>query len=992
MAKVFLFPDHLHDDRRVNSCTQEAGLCAAPATYGGSNAGRLRLATSGGVLEAATLDVALQTGGNPYGYRLTNNFAGSGAALRWKNSTDGSTSWRGYVDSPYFVRAWIVRASTTAGLVGGMKALPNGKLGVTVDRTSGDGGCVFWAITSEYARESNAIPADDTGVVLDSDVVVLPSGRLVAFFCAKGTATTTDWSSFYSDTNGTSWSLLSAICIDGDLASAQISAQVVDDLIVVVLSTGAVAAQVWTSRDGGCTFEQTGTGSGTPANVRTCVTRSGQILAAQVGTVNTEVLPVIPGGGFGNAVQGNVGEYNQERAIVTRDDGTIWIFSGNTTGSNVADLSCSVSIDDGATFTEAAGAQKVLNLHDTPTANALTGLRACSWRGRIVIFAVTAADSGTSDNVIALEFGEWASVTDRRLNIASNGQPYEHTYVGAVDYPDALGWTRTDAGAGAATVTNTAGALRILCAGTNTYYTASGTFWTGSAGVGKRIRFRIKVEADGSVTQDQAFVRWSISDGVNAQAVTIRFADTGFRVIDGAANILADITEDLTEWTDFFVAFLHDATAAPAGAITVRHRQDADAEGLWTDDLYNGTVAEIGSAATYLDFGGDAAIGVTVDWSIANLQVADDDNGLAELANAAAANPTELAGRPVPASVGMWLGRGLYVSGFNGAGVPGDTATVATTYQYAKENVWRELRPSKQVRSTADNADWAVVFDAGSASVWSARYVAMFGTNVRQATVQFNASDSWGAPSVSQALTVVLSTSSVGAANRGPGYFGPTTSPGWIPHAYKSDGRFHRFFVEVGGSVYEIDDNDADRLYVADVDFSAASGTYYVFGDRGAVDLSSVQRYRFMRLLFPTQRTSDGYYRLGTVFAALGWTPTIPYSHDFVDVTEPNVSLVAAENNLRGSASFGARRHSLQLQWTPINRMHGTHGKTGEEVEALYRALNGAHTPIAFWRDTSDVGTLGVYRVQNTLARPNLRGEGSTAVARVDLLTLSEEL
>ena len=147
-----------------------------------------------------------------------------------------------------------------------------------------------------------------------------------------------------------------------------------------------------------------------------------------------------------------------------------------------------------------------------------------------------------------------------------------------------------------------------------------------------------------------------------------------------------------------------------------------------------------------------------------------------------------------------------------------------------------------------------------------------------------------------------------------------------------------------------------------------------------------------MRLLFAAQQTADDHYRLGTLIGALGYTPAIPYGHDFVDVTEPSLYELEADNGLRGSSVSGSRRHALQLQWTPINRMHSTHGKVGEEIEALYRALNGPNTPIAFWRDTSNVGTLGLYRVKNTLARPNLRGEGTTAVARVDMLTLSEEL
>ncbi len=105
MSKIFIVPDHLHQSSRVLSCSDEAGLCAAAPVNGSSNAGRLRLSAAGGTEEAVELDLLLRTGGNPYGYRLADNYTGNGASVVWKNSADGTTSYRGYVDTPYFVRS-----------------------------------------------------------------------------------------------------------------------------------------------------------------------------------------------------------------------------------------------------------------------------------------------------------------------------------------------------------------------------------------------------------------------------------------------------------------------------------------------------------------------------------------------------------------------------------------------------------------------------------------------------------------------------------------------------------------------------------------------------------------------------------------------------------------------------------------------------------------------------------------------------------------------
>ena len=569
------------------------------------------------------------------------------------------------------------------------------------------------------------------------------------------------------------------------------------------------------------------------------------------------------------------------------------------------------------------------------------------------------------------------------ISISALGQPYEHVYF-PYDVPNAGAWAANLVGAGA-TITNQGPLNIVATVANNTYYSANGTFWTGASGDSKRIRFRCRVNSGGSTSADYAILRWHITDGANCQQVKIQFASTGWRILDGAGNVLATVTATMTGWCDILAFYQHESSAN-TGRVTIYYRLDSATEGVWTLAVSNAAVAESVGAGNQLYFGGTAA-GV-VDWDVLMLAVADDDCGFAE----GFTNPTDLDGRPIPADTEVWVSNGLHIGGYSGAGVRGDTYTVKTLASYGKENVWAELRPSRRVEASTDTSDWAIVFDAGVDNLWHVKDLVVFGTNARTIRFEMNATDSWGAPSVSQALIVDAASFTAGAGNRGRGYVGPTTSPTWRPHQWRSDGDGHRWFARVGDTVYEITDNDASRLFIRDVDFSAASGTVYIFGDRGGYyHASTVNRYRFLRVVIPTQDTADGAFRLGTVIAGQGYTPPQEYSWLHVDGVEPGIRVSVADAGYVASTRLGPRRRTLRIQWEALNASSTATGQTARQIEDLYAALEGEHTPIAFWRDTDDITTLGLYRVSGTLNRPNNLGELSTAMGAIDPIELREE-
>jgi hypothetical protein len=442
----------------------------------------------------------------------------------------------------------------------------------------------------------------------------------------------------------------------------------------------------------------------------------------------------------------------------------------------------------------------------------------------------------------------------------------------------------------------------------------------------------------------------------------------------------------MTEWTDFVIAVAHDWPAAGGGMVSIWYRQDGDL----TYTLWQNSTAIPEQAATvgdFIDFGGSVAGAASWDIGYLGIRTSADkmQNGVT--------NPDDLVGRPLPADTDAYVAAGVFVGGYSTGGVPGDSYTVGTTYSHGKESAWAELRPSRYVASSADAASWSWIADAGATDLFRGTLVALFGTNFRTATFQMNAANSWGAPSVSVSLDATVESFTVGAGVRGLGYVGPTASPLWRPGQYRSDGDAHRWFLDIGGEVYEITDNDGSRIYVADVDFSAATGTARIFADRMASTLTFAQ-YRYMRILVGAQNTADDEYRLGTPIFDNSFTPAQLYDHGFIDRVEPRVDLVESDAGYRASARRGPRRASLAIQWPPLDAA-GPASDLDLRLRDLYASLEGSHRPIVLWRDSTDQRTLGLYRVREVFSASNVWGERGTsvsAVTRVDQLVLEEEL
>lgn len=958
MTTAYLRPGHLHTASRVLSCSDEQGLTVGPAVESSSNDGYLRLRTSGVPAASTSLVAYLIGGGGPFGY------ATSGASAAWRFATDTTSQYRGYNDTPHLVRVESPVTTTGVTTTSTPRTLANGALGFL---TEASGAVAFRSFSA--AGVTTTVTAGLAAATSGHrpDLVKLPSGRLIAL-----TRQTNDILTRYSDDNGATWAALGQQTITPAGGTWDvICAEYASDMIVMILgdSTGVLESGVFVSRDGGVTWTTINTTSQILRNPRTCVIDDVVLIVEEEQSVLNTVLiyKMIPGGDMSSTSIDTGLTMRERTAIVTRDDGVVWCFAW-VSAANVIDCDAAYSKDGGTTWTDVG---QVLDTEFAATTDGYSSLSAGVWRGSVITLGTSESASGTNGKVHMMTWGGWSSVT------GTVDQNFTHTYV-PIDLPENMGWTRTNTAAGA-TATNDGPLQIVSTAANNSSWAAPAAFWGPAAGDQRRCRFRVRVNSGGSIADNRSRVSFSITDGANEQSVNIRFSSTQFRAFDGAGNSLGTTSITAGVWYDFEFAMTHDTTPG-AGVCALYYRADTDAFGLWSDAFTNATIVEILGVDNSLRIGG--AVAGAADWEFMLVEVADSQGGLA----AGFSNPADLYGRPLSSVYDYFAVNGINVGARNTGGVPTDTYTVATTYTHGKENIWREIRPSRQVRSNTDGGSWNVVFDAGANDQFKGDMVALFGINFRTATLQMNATDAWGAPSVSVSLDATVWSGTVGAGVRGPGYVGPTTSPNWRPGQFASDGDAHRWFVLVGEAVYEITDNDESRIYVANVDFSAAAGDLKVFQDKTAATFTFGQ-YRFMRLLVGAQATADDEYRCGTVIVDKRLELPQSYDYGYVRRVEPNVEVFTGDAGYQANARVGPRKSVLQIQWPPVDQIGPSTDLDGR-LRDFYKTLEGA--PFALWTLTSDIQTLHLFRFDGAYQTTNIWGEHTNEITRIDQLVLSE--
>lgn len=982
---------------RVLSATNEAGRTVVAPVSSTSNRGALQLRGSGSPLSSVVLDLALTQGGNVTGYALASGSMAPGAAVRYKNSTDGSTSWRGWIDPNFLTWAQMaVYANATADTpgMGRIRTLGNGSMGFAVTKRPAVGAqSIEFGIkaTRTGTWTMNSVTTATPEAASCPDFIVFPSGRIVLFYMLEDRTVR----AVYSDDHGTTWATWSNNTNVGPLLSGskQLSVELVDDGVCLVASMAPGAttrgANVYWSWNGGASFAQAGTAQ-TWGPTRTTVTRNGEVLAiASDQSANAGGIWQIPMGAapvatsLGTAV--SVNALNVSPAIVCHDDGTLWAYGG-TTSDPTPSVYAAYSDDSGRTWrTPATGATTTTGIAVADTdggAEGFNNFAAGTWDGRIVLLAVTDVSTGAQDDAVyEMHFGGWDTLTEAVRTVGTDAA-YATGYH-PIDSPTVLGWTGTDIGAGATTAIGATGWTITSGGATNTYYTAPTTIFssgTGAHGDGIRIKGAFSVASGGSIADDRTLIfQVGFSDGTNEQSIKLRATDSQLRLVDGSGATLAtslsvaSVFNAVTE----YIAFFEKNTTSTTGTVSLYYR--AATATSWTALCTGATVTEAaGSATAYLLFGGTAA-GASEWTTHFGPLVADDDNDLA----LGFTNPNDLAGRKLDAASDLSVTQGHRLGGAGGAGMVGDTFTWTTDAQYHRRWLWSHLRPSQRHQATGDNATHDIVTDVGT-NAPPVEFVGLVGTNFRTASISLNSADSWGSPPVTASLDATVWQGTVSTA--GLGYVTVDGAP-FTPRQWQSE-PLRRFFLETSSAVYEISGNTANGIEVTDVDLSAVTGTIRVFGDRmGAFVPES--RYRYSRIRVTAQQTADDAYRVASYLMGNKFDLTQPIANGYVDELDPLVDTVQSETGQRFSSVRGTTPRALRIAFDPID---GVSSGLLRELRAMYRATRGEHEVVGFLRDVNRPNEILLCNVFGPLAVENVYGNAQDELGRVAQLILREVL
>lgn len=1011
MSRYLAIPSLLLTADKAYSATQEAGLAPLAPTEA-SVSGSLKLSAAGVPSAAVSLDLKLQTGGNPLGYDATRYGLSSASLLQ---QTHGGGSYQGFLPRIYanqmgvarrvgatatayhFWPSKVVRASDDSGGFASynVRATTDRIQYLHTDGPTGDG----WTLEVIFTDGDDGLTLANTPH--RPALIVRPDGRLMVYFIVLDPYGAGDAVTCYSSTDdGATWSLYQRTCVIlNDGSHDLLDAIYVDgDVVMVTGNSAAADVEVYLSSDDGASFTMLGNGNTTYYRPSITALSNGQwLIHADDNAGGVFVIRGAPGSDADDIdgiewaqISALSGGFNQSRTVVRDDDGALYLYSVEQTSAGP--MQCFVSTDEGETWSDASpdSSGRVFSLMGSSGDTYIAGLNGGWFNGYLVTVGVADDDSGDDGTPIAIFWGGWDSLTDRPVSETS-GTPYNACYLAALCLPTDAAWTKTDSGGGATVDRTATGILSIISsAGGNSYYSAPTTFYTSTAHLGAvRERTIFRVNSGGSVAADTIMPMWvSGGDGLASQWFKIRVDGDNMAIIDVGGSIAATAfgaaTGLFTDWTELFVAFVKGGGSTSAkGLLSVWYRTIGSR--VWVQLADGIDVAEDGGATTsFLRFGGTN--NAAADWEMHALWGARESNGMADWAGESA-----LVGRSI-SPLGVHVPGNITVSAYGSSGRAGDTWWLQTGYLYGKE--WTvQGGPGRRWRSTADASTQRIVYDAGASDMFDGDIFAVLGTNVSGVTLKFNTSDSWASPAVSIPMSSIIA-SSVSVATFGKGYI-ELSNATFRPHELASrPGRSgRRFWVRFSsGATYRIDDNPtATRLMLYGSDVSALSSTVTIFTDSMWARGVSGAGYRYMALEITNQNTADDYYEIGQF--VMGYGIELTRDDGFEDGWSrrylPNVEVMEPDSGARLTRFRGAMRRTLAIRWSP--KYLTTHDGL-LKVREVYRRCNGPETPFLYVHNP-DKGWLadggGYYRWTSDLSEEQVHGEDFFALGQI---TAEEEV
>jgi len=248
-------------------------------------------------------------------------------------------------------------------------------------------------------------------------------------------------------------------------------------------------------------------------------------------------------------------------------------------------------------------------------------------------------------------------------------------------------------------------------------------------------------------------------------------------------------------------------------------------------------------------------------------------------------------------------------------GATGDKWLFKSEYQYAMSNIIAHS-PSKPWRSTQDNIACDIVFDLGANERFLASGAAFFGCNVRVLDFQMNATDSWGSPSVDEAMSFDLDTGTVDSVS-GNYINDASLMADYKDHELKTSPHFIRMTSGTdSGVTWRIRDNVEDYIVLDTTAATniAATDTFVIFQDHIAKTFTGGV-YRFMRISISAQHTADDYYESGVALMGKATTLTHGFARGYQRDHDYDIEMLRTPHGGLIPIKGADRKRIFQLTW-----------------------------------------------------------------------------
>lgn len=481
--------------------------------------------------------------------------------------------------------------------------------------------------------------------------------------------------------------------------------------------------------------------------------------------------------------------------------------------------------------------------------------------------------------------------------------------------------------------------------------------------------------------------------------------ETGWSLYDFQATaVVSSGSRDFTQYNDFMIDIDFDATNGGASVtVWARFKAEAYPKDYWTR-LVTGSVtqsAPFGGEDAEVRFGnyGVAAASHTISrWYY--LMVGNAEEGVNASYKNTAADHSDLQGKRC-SSLAQEVTNSQSVWWRGAGGIVDDRWTFGSRYLWQKENVLR-ADPSREWRSSADEALVSVALFEDNNRPFRPDFMAIFGKNFDRFDIEaddastfdsdagnpeFSLGVGWGSDVTDDAVGLVVPTSAIELIDEDWVQVNP--AHGKSTSLWK--GRFdtdsitgRRYWLRVltgpaTGNVYAIesvemiDDGvsaswqvrlgpDAAGAYPTIVaDGVTTSHMVGIFGDAIAVELPPgtfyrLAGYRYVRINIMSQKTWDGFYRIGHMMfgmsAPLGspigansqFVPKIKdVEYDASLGVSPNVSSLQFPDGYVSKRRLGRASRTIDLSWSGIAGLDSWQNAVRSLVEAAH-----SDTPVAY--------------------------------------------